>query len=515
MIQLSSGIRRGRIKKKLKSCFFARHYQPSLNKLDAIYYAVSITLTLLHAYTSLLDKICSYFKSHRALSRYKTSFSTGPSGCEPVPSNFHRHRAKLRYKMATKKTRFDTFKNLYYCQSRTHSILRLIREFETTFETGSRRFSRNHQWYYGYLRKLEKVENGVALHSSSLWSLPRIGFQSQSGPLRYFHPFVKEDSAGWMQRCTQYFFPRLTYLASRNSFVFLLLGTLWPRLVCSRCSRSRSRPKTVSISIGWNGPLLLLLLLLFLVVVLPLFRTFDGSTNGKRRKFVAGSLIFPIGLFSSNPKKFQRILLNARICFTTLDKKKQSCNSFSHPPLLHFPPHILFRSTVPFSRFIAFFHVNFLQSLTFAPSSSTFRLIILFTILRNNASFLHSFPFKIFTRIVHQSRNFSPFFLFISTILSRSTILSEKKERKRNVSSSSNSSRKSDHESSMLRFLLLTRSPVLFISAEEAGRKRRLRRTTWRRRALRHSTRGNLCCAHVFHFSYPSPVPLLAYLVFS
>lgn len=145
MIQLSSGIRRGRIKKKLKSCFFARHYQPSLNKLDAIYYAVSITLTLLHAYTSLLDKICSYFKSHRALSRYKTSFSTGPSGCEPVPSNFHRHRAKLRYKMATKKTRFDTFKNLYYCQSRTRSILRLIREFETTFETGSRRFSRNHQ----------------------------------------------------------------------------------------------------------------------------------------------------------------------------------------------------------------------------------------------------------------------------------------------------------------------------------------------------------------------------------
>ena len=107
MIQLSSGIRRGRIKKKLKSCFFVRHYQPSLNKLDAIYYAVSITLTLLHAYTSLLDKICSYFKSHRALSRYKTSFSTGPSGCEPVPSNFHRHRAKLRYKMATKKTRFD------------------------------------------------------------------------------------------------------------------------------------------------------------------------------------------------------------------------------------------------------------------------------------------------------------------------------------------------------------------------------------------------------------------------
>lgn len=296
---------------------------------------------------------------------------------------------------------------------------------------------------------------------------------------------------------------------------FLLLGTLWPRLVCSRCSRSRSRPKTVSISIGWNGPLLLLLLLLFLVVVLPLFRTFDGSTNGKRRKFVAGSLIFPIGPFSSNPKKFQRILLNARICFTTLDKKKQSCNSFSHSPLLHFPPHILFRSTVPFSRFIPFFHVNFLQSLTFAPSSSTFRLIILFTILRNDASFLHSFLFKIFTPIVHQSRNFSPFFLFISTILSRSTILSEKKERKRNVSSSSNSSRKSDHESSMLRFLLLTRSPVLFISVEEAGRKRRLRRTTWRRRALRHSTRGNLCCAHVFHFSYPSPVPLLAYLVFS
>lgn len=299
---------------------------------------------------------------------------------------------------------------------------------------------------------------------------------------------------------------------------FLLLGTLWPRLVCSRCSRSRSRPKTVSISIGWNGPLLLLLLLLFLVVVLPLFRTFDGSTNGKRRKFVAGSLIFPIGLFSSNPKKFQRILLNARICFTTLDKKKQSCNSFSHPPLLHFPPHILFRSTVPFSRFIPFFHVNFLQSLTFAPSSSTFRLIILFTILRNDASFLHSFPFKIFTRIVHQSRNFSPFFLFISTIFSRSTILSEKKERKK--------------EKRIFFFeflakkwprvlhaplppLLLTRSPVLFISVEEAGRKRRLRRTTWRRRALRHSTRGNLCCAHVFHFSYPSPVPLLAYLVFS
>lgn len=288
---------------------------------------------------------------------------------------------------------------------------------------------------------------------------------------------------------------------------FLLLGTLWPRLVCSRCSRSRSRPKTVSISIGWNGPLLLLLLLLFLVVVFPLFRTFDGSTNGKRRKFVAGSLIFPIGLFSSNPKKFQRILLNARICFTTLDKKKQSCNSFFHPPLLHFPPHILFRSTVPFSRFIPFFHVNFLQSLTFAPSSSTFRLIILFTILRNGASFLHSFLFKIFTPIVHQSRNFSPFFLFISTILSRSTILSEKKERKRNVSSSSNSSRKNDHESSMLRFL---RSCSLVRPSFSSLWKKREEREGWGGPlgVVAHSAtqRGETCAAHTCStFRIPLP----------
>lgn len=279
---------------------------------------------------------------------------------------------------------------------------------------------------------------------------------------------------------------------------FLLLGTLWPRLVCSRCSRSRSRPKTVSISIGWNGPLLLLLLLLFLVVVLPLFRTFDGSTNGKQRKFVAGSLIFPIGLFSSNPKKFQRILLNARICFTTLDKKNQT---------LHFPPHILFRSTVPFSRFIPFFHVNFLQSLTFAPSSSSFRLIILFTILRNDASFLHSFLFKIFTPIVHQSRNFSPFFLFISTIFSRSTILSEKKERKRNVSSSSNSSRKSDHESSMLRFL---RSCSLVRPSFSSLWKKREEREGWGGPlgVVAHSATqwGETCAAHTCStFRIPLP----------
>lgn len=171
-------------------------------------------------------------------------------------------------------------------------------------------------------------------------------------PAPIFPPLRQRGFRGWMQRCTQYFvnfFPRLTYLASRNSFVFLLLGTLWPRLVCSRCSRSRSRPKTVSISIGWNGPLLLLLLLLFLVVVLPLFRTFDGSTNGKRRKFVAGSLIFPIGLFSSNPKKFQRILLNARICFTTLDKKNQTLHSSTFLRTFYFDQQFLSHALYRFS----------------------------------------------------------------------------------------------------------------------------------------------------------------------
>lgn len=231
--------------------------------------------------------------------------------------------------MAAKKTRFDTFKNLYYCQSRTRSILRLIREFETTFETASRRFSRNHQWYYAIFAQTRKSRERRCITFILSLTPSAYRLSKSKWPAPIFPPLRQRGFRG-MDATVHAIFRQFLPTADLSCIEeFLLLGTLWPRLVCSRCSRSRSRPKTVSISIGWNGPLLLLLLL-FLVVVLPLFRIFDGSTNGKRREFVAGSLIFPIGLFSSNPKKFQRILLNARICFTTLDKKKQSCNSFSH-----------------------------------------------------------------------------------------------------------------------------------------------------------------------------------------
>lgn len=151
---------------------------------------------------------------------------------------------------------------------------------------------RNRQWYYR-CANFEKSRTALHHHVSLIPSAYRLSKSSsspKSGPLQYFHPLVKEDSAGWMQRCTQYFAnfsPRLTCLI--HSFFQERFGVdVYGRKPCAH---------RVSISIGWNGPLPTpssSSFSSFSCCCSSNFRHVDDGTNGKRRKFVAGSLISPV-----------------------------------------------------------------------------------------------------------------------------------------------------------------------------------------------------------------------------
>lgn len=139
---------------------------------------------------------------------------------------------------------------------------------------------RNRQWYY---RCANFEKSRTALHHHvplipSAYRLSKSSSSPKSGPLQYFHPLVKEDSAGWMQRCTQYFAnfsPRLTCLI--HSFFQERFGVdVYGRKPCAhRVSRFPSGEMALC------QLLPLLLPLLFLVVVL---RTFDTSTAENERK---------------------------------------------------------------------------------------------------------------------------------------------------------------------------------------------------------------------------------------
>lgn len=152
---------------------------------------------------------------------------------------------------------------------------------------------RNRQWYY---RCANFEKSRTALHHHvplipSAYRLSKSSSSPKSGPLQYFHPLVKEDSAGWMQRCTQYFAnfsPRLTCLI--HSFFQERFGVdvYGRKPVCAPCLDFH-RVKWPSASSFFSFFLFFFLLLFF-----ELSTRRRRKTNGKRRKFVAGSLISPV-----------------------------------------------------------------------------------------------------------------------------------------------------------------------------------------------------------------------------
>ena len=153
---------------------------------------------------------------------------------------------------------------------------------------------RNRQWYY---RCANFEKSRTALHHHvplipSAYRLSKSSSSPKSGPLQYFHPLRQRGFRG-MDATVHAIFRQFLPTADL-SYPFLLPGTLWrgclrPKTVCAPC---------VSISIGWNGPLPApsssSSSSSFSCCCSSNFRHVDGGTNGKRRKFVAGSLISPV-----------------------------------------------------------------------------------------------------------------------------------------------------------------------------------------------------------------------------
>lgn len=147
------------------------------------------------------------------------------------------------------------------------------------------------------MRKLQKIENSIALHQPLFDSFcvsafkvkltPKVALSIRSPIWPPIFPLPGQRGFRGMDATVHAIFRQflptvdLSYIEE-----FLLLGYLDP-CVFTSCLRSRSQPKncgvrTVSISTG-EMALCQFLLLLFLVV-LPLFRTFDTSTRRNERK---------------------------------------------------------------------------------------------------------------------------------------------------------------------------------------------------------------------------------------
>lgn len=142
------------------------------------------------------------------------------------------------------------------------------------------------------MRKLWKIEDSVA--SSRLFDPLRVSafkvkLEPQKWPAPIFPPPRQRGFRG-MDATVHAIFRQFLPTADL-SYPFLLPGTLWggclrPKTVCAPC---------VLISIGWNGPLPAPSSpSSFSCCCSSNFRHVDGGTNGKRRKFVAGSLISPV-----------------------------------------------------------------------------------------------------------------------------------------------------------------------------------------------------------------------------